>query len=97
MGRQLPDKKGDIMSDMGRCHTCGGTRFEKRNVLRLIHYQAHTYLFKNVPAMVCAQCGQEYFSAQTHDNIMMLLRDKTPTHTETLDAYDLTGLEEKTP
>jgi len=83
------------MNDMGRCHTCGGTHFEEKTVLRFLQYEGHHYLFRNVPATVCTQCGQEYFAAKTHNDIMMLLRDHAPTHVEPIDVYDLTGLEEK--
>lgn len=45
-----------------RCHECGGTLFEAKNVRMIFDLGGHIKIVDRVPADVCIQCGEKYFS-----------------------------------
>lgn len=48
---------------MDRCCFCKGR--EQRKVIRHVHqWGEKIFLFKNVPAEVCTQCGETYFGPE---------------------------------
>ncbi len=48
---------------MKRCYVCKGTVVKKK--VRHIHaWGEETIIFENVPAEVCTQCGETYFSPE---------------------------------
>jgi len=48
---------------MEQCIFCKGS-IEKRRVEHVHHWQGRLYLFRNVPADVCTQCGEVFFSPE---------------------------------
>ncbi len=54
------------------CEFCGSETFEKK-VKRLHWYNKKLYIVENVPAQVCAECGERYFHAQVLDEIDRML------------------------
>lgn len=54
------------------CPVCGGTE-EGRLVQLLTVYRGRPVLVEDVPALVCAQCGEETFDAHTVKRIETLL------------------------
>ena len=50
------------MDQYGDCSFCGGDVVH-RNVELDYRYKGKLYIFKNVPAGVCSQCGEKYLAA----------------------------------
>ncbi len=59
-----------------KCQFCGGTLMKKTVNLDLWKKE-ELYVFKNVPAKVCAQCGERYFSSKIYGIIDKLLKKKS--------------------
>lgn len=75
-----------------RCLYCQG-KLEERYVNRLQEYQGQWILLENLPALVCTQCGEQYYTPQTHDFVVHLLqRQPQPTRLDTMRIYDVTQL-----
>lgn len=71
-----------------KCLYCKGSLVEKF-IDRVQQYDDHWYLIENVPALVCTQCGETYFTAEAHDLVLRLVQSKQPpTRTEQLDVID---------
>lgn len=76
-----------------RCHYCNGT-LELQRVNRFQEYQGQWVLLENLPALVCTQCGEQFYTPQTHDFVVSLLqRHPQPTRTATMAIYDVDQLE----
>jgi YgiT-type zinc finger domain-containing protein len=70
------------------CRYCGGT-LEKQQVPRLQRSEGRWFLIENVPALVCRQCGEQYFSPESHDLVIDLIRgNHEPSRTEIVPVYD---------
>lgn len=61
---------------MERCMYCGGTLVE-REVSRMQEYEGHWYLIEHVPALVCEQCGEIYYTMDAHDLVYDLVSNPT--------------------
>jgi YgiT-type zinc finger domain-containing protein len=62
---------------------------ELRRVNRLQQYQDRWVIIENLPALVCTQCGERYYTPQTHDFVVALLTGQTaPERTAVVDIYD---------
>jgi YgiT-type zinc finger domain-containing protein len=48
-----------------RCHECGSTLFETKKVRMIFDQGDHIKIVDQVPADVCVQCGEKYFSPHT--------------------------------
>lgn len=73
---------------MNDCHYCKG-ELEARRVQRVQEYDGHWYLIENVPALVCRQCGETYYTPQAHDLVLKLVSSDTPPlRVEQLDVLD---------
>ena len=49
---------------MEECFFCKG-KVDQRRVEHIHNWGGQLYLFRNVPAEVCAQCGEVYFGPET--------------------------------
>jgi YgiT-type zinc finger domain-containing protein len=57
----LADQKGVRL--MGRCYFCKGT--VKKQAIRHVHqWGERVFIFDNVTAEVCTQCGETYFGPE---------------------------------
>ena len=75
-----------------RCLYCHG-KLELRHVNRLQEYQGKWILLENLPALVCNQCGEQYYTPQVHDFVVTLLqRQPQPTRFDTVRIYDVNQL-----
>lgn len=72
---------------MNRCLYCNGT-LEERKVSRVQLYNEHWYLIENVPALVCRQCGETFYSPAAHDLVLKLVQSADPVRVEQLDVLD---------
>jgi YgiT-type zinc finger domain-containing protein len=75
------------MSDQ-TCIYCSGTLTQQR-VTRLQRYEGHWFVIENLPAFVCDQCGETYFTPDAHDLVVDVITGGTPpTRTESIDVFD---------
>ena len=63
------------MHEYGDCSFCGGEVKEEKVELDY-RYQGKLFIFKNVPAGVCQQCGEKYLSAKVAKEIERRIRTK---------------------
>lgn len=59
-----------------KCQFCGGNVIKKTISLDLWKRE-ELYIFKNVPAKVCGQCGEKYFSSKIYGIIDRLLKENS--------------------
>jgi YgiT-type zinc finger domain-containing protein len=48
---------------MATCSFCGGV-LEGRSVQHEYRWEGNLFVFEDVPALVCRQCGEKYFDAK---------------------------------
>ncbi len=58
------------------CSFCDG-ELENSTVQHPYHWQGRIYLFENVPAQVCRQCGEKYFDARVVEAMERAVLKKT--------------------
>ncbi|MCK6580415.1 MAG: YgiT-type zinc finger protein [Anaerolineae bacterium] len=59
---------------MNECLYCKG-HLEARLVSRVQAYHGRWYLIEHVPALVCSQCGETFYTPQAHDLVLSLVRE----------------------
>ena len=59
-----------------KCQFCGGI-VTKKTVSLDLWKKEKLYVFKSVPAKVCEQCGEKYFSSKVYGIIDKLLKEKS--------------------
>ena len=70
------------------CLYCSG-KLEEQLVSRMQNYKGCWFLIENVPALVCEQCGEHFFTPQAHSLVLKLVRAGTdPVRVETLNVLD---------
>lgn len=75
-----------------KCPECGGS-YKRTKITHEVEYKGKLYLFENVPAWVCSQCGASYLEAKVARCIDRLVRgDVKPTRKVEVPVYDLTVL-----
>ena len=60
---------------MDECIICGSKHFTEQKVNKVYEIDGSPVIVQNIPAMVCNNCGEKYFSGATHDKIMNLIYD----------------------
>jgi len=71
-----------------RCMVCRGA-LEQRLVTRAQEYEGRWIVIENLPALVCQQCGERYYTPDAHDLVVALLQGQArPVRTEVIDVYD---------
>jgi len=82
---------------MLKCEVCGSTAIHDEVVSEVFHVNGHYQLVENIPAIVCAQCGEKTFSRETAENIRILLNSPAhPAHTISLDVFSYLSVSKKT-
>ena len=75
------------MSDQ-KCLYCRG-RLEERLVTRLQFYVGHWVVIENLPALVCTQCGETFFTPDAHDMVVRIITAQdNPVRVEQVPVYD---------
>jgi YgiT-type zinc finger domain-containing protein len=87
------DKEVIVMASKKRlCPLCAGILIEKI----ITHEERHNnrfYIFENVKALVCSQCGEEYISAKTLEEMDQIVREaREPTRKEEAPVFDLAAM-----
>lgn len=55
-----------------QCLYCRG-RLAASKVKRMQEFEGRWYLIENVPALVCGQCGEKYYSMDANDMVLRLV------------------------
>lgn len=73
-----------------RCRFCQG-QLDEQLVTRVQEHQGQWVVVENLPALVCRQCGEQYYTPRAHDLVVELLRAQPePSRTEVVKVYDAT-------
>jgi YgiT-type zinc finger domain-containing protein len=64
-----------LMHKYGDCSFCGGEIKEEKVELDY-RYKGKLYIFKDVPAGVCQQCGEKYLRAEVSKEIERRIKSK---------------------
>ena len=71
-----------------KCNGCGG-KLTFQLVARLQEYNGQWFKIENLPAMVCEQCGDVYYTPQAHDRVLAIVQSGTsPKRTDLLQVFD---------
>ncbi|GAB4418630.1 MAG: hypothetical protein Kow00106_14690 [Anaerolineae bacterium] len=71
-----------------RCMYCQG-ELEPRRVSRAQEYEGRWIVIENLPALVCRQCGERFFTPDVHDLVVALAEGRIePARTATIEVYD---------
>jgi YgiT-type zinc finger domain-containing protein len=67
---------------------CKG-QLEDRQVTRVQEFEGHWYIIENLPALVCRQCGETFYTPQSHDRVIELITGGTePVRIESVAVLD---------
>lgn len=58
---------------MDECVICGSKHFTEQLVNKIYEIDGSPVIVRNIPAMVCNNCGEKYFSGTIHDKIMSMI------------------------
>lgn len=73
---------------MNECRICKG-QLEERRVTRVQEYKGHWYIIENLPALVCNQCGETYYTPEAHDRVIDLITGEVePVRVESVAVLD---------
>lgn len=61
---------------MFQCHICDSKESSTTYVIEVFRLGDKFYLVENIPATVCANCGEEVFSRKATKNIRAMLYSK---------------------
>lgn len=84
-------KNTEAMNE-ARCSECEGALYPEL-VTRFIQYDGKWFMIEHVPALVCGQCGAQYFTPDSHDAVVRLITSRQPpSRVETMLVYDVEQL-----
>jgi YgiT-type zinc finger domain-containing protein len=63
------------------CHACGGT-MEQGKTTFTVDFDDGIVVLRNVPAMVCSQCGMEWIDDETAERVETVVQDAKDKHSE---------------
>lgn len=58
---------------MRRCDVCGSSEFHEAKINQVFHIDEKPILVEAIPAVVCNQCGEMTFSAETAEQLRLML------------------------
>ena len=61
---------------MFKCHVCGSTEAREELVSEIFQVDGKPVLVENIPAQVCAHCGEQVFSRETTEKVRLLVHGK---------------------
>jgi len=73
---------------MNKCSVCHSNTFLK-NIRYTQWYQDELIMVENVPAEVCQNCGEEYFSPNTVDKIQKVIEQHHASKTIKVPVFQL--------
>lgn len=61
---------------MFKCHVCGSSEGRQEVVSEMFQVEGEFVLVENIPAVVCARCGEAVFSRETTERVRLMVREK---------------------
>ena len=61
---------------MFKCHVCGSTESRTELVSEIFQIDGKPVLMENIPAQICARCGEEIFSRETTEKVRLIVHGK---------------------
>ena len=61
---------------MFKCHVCGSTESRAELVSEIFQIDGKPVLMENIPAQVCARCGEEIFSREATEKVRLIVHGK---------------------
>ena len=75
-------------ADMFQCHVCGSTEANQECVSEVFMIAGKRVLVENIPASVCARCGEATFSRKTTERIRRMLHGEAkPVRAEMMEVF----------
>lgn len=73
---------------MFNCTVCGSKDSHVELVSEVFNIQGQFYLVEEIPATVCSRCGEESFSRETTEGILVMLQEeKQPVRSIAMDVF----------
>ena len=73
------------------CMYCNG-QLEEKLITRVQNYQGRWFMIENVPALVCQQCGEQFFAPDAHDLVVDIVTGSDePVRIEELKVFNAEG------
>jgi len=73
---------------MFKCHVCGSTESHTELVSEIFQLDGKPVLMENIPAQVCARCGEEIFSRETTEKVRLIVHGrKKPIKSVQMDVF----------
>ena len=73
---------------MFKCHVCGSTESRTELVSEVFQIDGKPVLVENIPAQVCARCGEEIFSKETSERVRLIVHSrKKPIKSVKMDVF----------
>ena len=73
---------------MFKCHVCGSKEYREELVNEVFQIDGKPVLVENIPAQVCARCGEEIFSRETTEKVRLLVHGKAkPVKSVQMDVF----------
>ncbi len=73
---------------MFRCNVCGSTEARQEMVSELFMIDGKPVLVENIPARVCARCGDETFSRETTEKVRRMVHGEAqPRRSVRMDVF----------
>ncbi|MFH1049344.1 MAG: YgiT-type zinc finger protein [bacterium] len=74
---------------LDECLICGSKHFTEQHVNKIYEIDGSPVIVRSIPAMVCNNCGEKYFSGEIHDRIMyMIYNSKSPAERVEAKSYE---------
>ncbi len=61
---------------MFKCHVCNSTEGRSELISEVFQIDGEFVLVENIPAIVCARCGEAVFSRETTERVRLMVRQK---------------------
>ncbi|HWR20510.1 MAG TPA: YgiT-type zinc finger protein [Verrucomicrobiae bacterium] len=73
---------------MFRCHVCGATESSNKLVREVFDIDGRPVLVEEIPATICAHCGEPVFSRETTERVRLLVHGAAkPVKSVTMDVF----------
>ncbi|WP_069789520.1 YgiT-type zinc finger protein [Cyanobacterium sp. IPPAS B-1200] len=73
---------------MDQCHVCNANSWENKLINQTFDLDGKLVVVENIPAQICSCCGEIIFSAETAENIRLMLNNNpSPQHSIMVDVF----------
>ncbi len=74
---------------MFKCDVCGSMEYVEDTVNEIFEIDGRFVLVENIPARVCARCGDVTFSRETTEHIRQMVHNSTAPKSLKMDVFTL--------